>query len=136
MAEPKGRKKKRERDRERRRSGGTAGAQPDVEQPAVRAQVAREVQQAAVQPMPSPTARASGFVMALVTGLLAVVMIYNGFSGGASGLDLVMRVAAGGLLILLAVAVGMLVLSPDTVRRIVRRLADVVRRTLAPKKGT
>ncbi len=121
MPEQKGRKKKRERDRERRRPVGAGVAPPDIERAEVRAQVAREVQQANVQPMPSPTARASGFVLALVTGLLAVVMIYNGFSGGAGGLDLVMRIAAGVMLILLAAVVALLVVSPDTVRRIVRR---------------
>jgi hypothetical protein len=120
MPEQKGRKKKRERDRARRR-GGAAVAQPAVEPPAARAQIARGVQQASTQPMPSPTARATGFVIALITGLLAVVMIYNAFSGGAGGLDLVMRVVAGVLLILLALAVGVLVVSPDTMRRILRR---------------
>jgi len=131
MAEPKGRKKKRERERERRRSGGSAVPQVDVEEPAVtksaqdlswrRVEVAREVQQGVVQPMPSPTARASGFALALVTGLLAVVMIYNGVTGDAGGLDLVMRIVAGALLILLATVVAVLVVSPDTVRRVLWR---------------
>ncbi|MBI5287446.1 MAG: hypothetical protein HY873_00570 [Chloroflexi bacterium] len=126
MAEPKGRKKKRERERRRSGAPAAAVAQFDVDEAEVRAQVARQVQQtsveqAEVRPMPSPTARASGFVLALVTGLLAVVMIYNGATGDAGGLDLVMRVVAGALLILLATVVAVLVLSPDTVRRIVWR---------------
>lgn len=131
MPEPKGRKNKRDRDKERRRTrapGSTADAPPEDEagEAGARRNTARRVQEATVAqavalPMPSPTARVTGVMLALITALLAATMVYNGVTGDAAGIDLAFRVAAGAFLILLAATIALLSLSPNTVRRLVRR---------------
>ena len=133
MPEPKGRKNKRDRDRERRRSrvsGSTSVElsedEDPVEEAGVRRNTARRVQEATVAqavalPMPSPTARVTGVMLALVTALLAATMVYNGITGGAGGIDLAFRVGAGAFLILLAAVITLLSLSPNTVRRLILR---------------
>jgi|CXWL01.1.fsa_nt_gi hypothetical protein len=133
MPEPKGRKNKRDRDRDRRRSrppveGGADGppADEDSAEAGVRRNTARRVQEATVAqavalPMPSPTARVTGVMLALITALLAATMVYNGVTGDAAGIDLAFRVGAGAFLILLAAAITLLSLSPNTVRRLIRR---------------
>lgn len=91
----------------------------------VRRNTARRVQEATVQavalPMPSSTARVTGVMLALITGFLAATMVYNGIKGDASGIDLAGRLAAGAFLILLAAAIALLSLSPNTVRRLILR---------------
>ena len=125
MPEPKGRKKRRERDRERRRTreGRYLDADVDAEDEA-------DTQPASVRPaqpqqpepkMPSPTARFTGFIVAVVTAFLAFVMIYGAFGSDELGtIDKSLRIVAGGLLVLLAVFVGFLSLAPETFRDIIQ----------------
>ncbi len=70
--------------------------------------------------LPSPTARATGFMIALVTAFLAVVMIKDALTH-ASGASAAIQVVGGLLLVLLALAVGALVLVPGRVRALFRR---------------
>ena len=132
MPEPKGRKNKRDRDRERRRNrlpGSTADASAEENlegEAGVGRNTARRVQEATVAqavalPMPSPTARVTGVMLALVTALLAATMVYNGITGDAAGIDLAFRIGAGAFLILLAAVITLLSLSPNTVRRLILR---------------
>lgn len=72
-------------------------------------------------PLPSTTARATGFILAVVTAFLAVVMVYEAASGSSSGIDAALRMAAGGALVALAVVVGVLSVAPAMVRDWFRR---------------
>lgn len=63
----------------------------------------------------------TGFMLAVVTAFLAVVMVYQAASGGASGIDAALRIAAGGALVALAVVVGLLSIAPGQVRDWFRR---------------
>jgi hypothetical protein len=121
MPQQRGRKNKRERIRERRRDR-VAVAQPPEPDATGATTEARAVQQTTVhQPLPSPTARVSGVMIAIITFAIAGVMVYNGATGDNAGIDSAMRIVAGVLLILLAIAVAVLSASPDTVRRLLRR---------------
>ncbi len=116
MPEQKGRKKKqRERDRRPRDDGAPA---PDAPPAAPRP----SSQPTAAAPMPSMTARATGFLVAAFTAFLAVLMIYNAVtSDDASAPDAAIRIFIGTLLVLLAIFVGALVLAPAQIRDFVSR---------------
>ncbi len=69
----------------------------------------------AQQRLPSPTARATGFLIALITAFLGALLIegaVTGMSGGAAAGQIV----GGALLIALAVFVAALVLFPAWIR--------------------
>lgn len=113
MPEQKGRKR---RPRERRR-----GPRPVEEQREAAGPEAGPKVSATPQPspgVPSPTARATGFLIAVITLFLAVMMIID--APDAGGIEAVIRAVVGVALVLVAVAVGVLVLFPEQVRRRVR----------------
>ena len=126
MPEQKGRRRKRERRRgDRGQRTGDSGVDDDessVTAPMVPAQPARLGSAASTQRdrLPSPTSRATGFMIALVTAIIAGGMLYNAATE-ASGVDTVLRGAAGAALMLLALGVGVLSLAPGAVRSWVRR---------------
>jgi len=64
--------------------------------------------------MPSTTARATGFLIAVVTAFLAALIVKD--SGGSPG-----EIVLGVLLFALAVVVGALVLVPGRIRTLLRR---------------
>jgi hypothetical protein len=113
MPEPRGRKK-RPRDRRDRRRDRT-GTPEAPASPPPQAATARRIIRQAEPGLPSPTARATGFLIAIVTGFVAAVMLFNALSD-ASGGEAVARVIGGALLILLAAAVAVACLWPAAVR--------------------
>lgn len=123
MPEPKGRKHKRDRDRSRRRSRSDAApidSTPTATlppSPQARSQPARSQ-----QPVPPASTRATGVMLAFVTAIGAVWVIYNAVSGDRTGADLVGRIAAGVFLFVVVVVVGVLSLAPEVARRVLRRL--------------
>ena len=112
MPEPKGRRRRgRQRERVRvRRPDAAAGRAPNADDRP------RTASPTTVRPgaAPSPAARATGLVLAVVTAFLAGLLIKD--SGGS-----VTAIVAGALLILLAVAVAVLVVAPGRVRALLRR---------------
>jgi hypothetical protein len=70
--------------------------------------------------LPSTTARATGFIIALVTAFGAILMVRNGLASG--GVNAVAGVAVGLALVIVAVAVAALVLIPERIARLMRRL--------------
>jgi predicted lipid-binding transport protein (Tim44 family) len=86
----------------------------------VSARGATRTRSAAPSGVPSPTARASGFVIALVTAFLGGLLVEEAI-GGMSGAAAVGQVIGGLLLIALAVFVGVLVLFPAYVRDVIAR---------------
>jgi len=82
--------------------------------------VQRGTVNAAGQPMPGSMARASGALLAIVTGFLALMMVWNGF-GAETPADGIPRIVAGVLLVLLAIVVGVLSVAPEFVRGLIQR---------------
>lgn len=121
MPERKGRKRR--SSRERRRDRDVTAQAPAIEAPEPRAATPSVARRAVPSggPLPSRTARVTGFMLAVVTAFLAVVMVYQAASGGSSGIDAALRIAAGGALVALAVVVGLLSLAPGQVRDWFRR---------------
>lgn len=122
MPEPRGRKKGRNHER-RRDGGGTSGGPPRPigEEAAASPKTVGTASSALVEPrMPSPFARATGALLAIITGVLAVYMVINGLSAESAGAGVV-RVVAGVLLVLLAMVVGVLSVAPEVVRAMVWR---------------
>jgi len=116
MPEPRGRKKRPRDRRERRDRRRERGGEPEATAPQpAQAPAARRVIRQADAGLPSPTARATGFLIALVTAFVASVMLFNAVSD-ASGGEAVARVVGGALLILLAAAVAVACLWPAAVR--------------------
>jgi hypothetical protein len=70
--------------------------------------------------VPSNTARATGVAIAAITVFLAVMLIADASGAGRSTIDVVARLAAGGFLVLLGIAVGVLSLFPAQLRRMIR----------------
>ncbi len=70
--------------------------------------------------VPSNTARATGFAIAVITAFLAISLIADAFSGDRPTIDVALRLAAGVFLVLLGVAVGALSLFPAQIRRRIR----------------
>ncbi len=120
MPDPRGRKRRgRQRTRAERAGAPPAAAEASAAAPPVQP---RRAGASAPPPsrLPSPTARATGFMIALVTASLAVVMIKDAVTR-ASGASAATQVVGGLLLLLLALAVGALVLVPGRVRGLFRR---------------
>ncbi len=69
-------------------------------------------------PLPSPTARASGLLIAVITAFFAVLVLRDGLTGDHTTIDATLRIFAGVSLIALSLAVGVLVLAPEVVRRL------------------
>jgi hypothetical protein len=106
MPRKKGRK---HRPRDRRESGA-----PEPQQAVAPPTPRRSPSDAA---MPSATARATGFMIAVITAFLAVLTIADAFTSDRSQVDATLRIVAGVLLVLLAIVVGVLVLFPAQIRR-------------------
>ena len=70
--------------------------------------------------VPSNTARATGFAIAVVTVFLAILMIADAFVADRETADAVVRGMTGAFLALLGVVIGVLSLFPAQVRRLVR----------------
>lgn len=114
----KGRRNRRERERERRRSRtGVAdrGGEQDSDEIADAPPVTRLTAPAPVEG-PSPFARSTGFLIALITFCGAAVMIYDGFSGDYKGIDQSARVIGGGFMLGVALLVAALLLFPMQIR--------------------
>jgi hypothetical protein len=117
MPERKGRKRKPARERTRGGAAPQAGAAIiDDTRARNAAPVAKRRAPANNAPLPSSVARATGLMLAVVTAVLATLMVYQAATGDASGLDAVLRVGAGVLLVILAVVVGVLSAVPAMVR--------------------
>ena len=125
MPDPRGRRRGRQRERARKSRAEIApavapkvppaGAGDDAPAPEPLATTPRRVRGAMpAGATPSPTARATGMMLAVVTAFLAGLLIKD--SGGS-----VTAIIAGVLLILLAVAVAVLVAAPGRVRTLLRR---------------
>ena len=113
MPEKRGRKR---RQRDRREPA----AAPEID-----AAVAASVtpQRRATMPaaaVPSNTARATGFAIAVITMFLAIMLISDAFAADRTAVDVVARLAAGVFLVLLGIAVGALSLFPAQLRRLIR----------------
>jgi hypothetical protein len=128
MPQGKGRKKGRNRERRERssESSGTTGeAGEDVSGDATGAgPEARTVQQAnvqAAQPMPSSMARATGVMLAAVTGIVGAYVLWNGLSDSSASAGAA-RIVVGFLVLLLAAVVGVLSLAPELVVSVARRM--------------
>jgi CDP-diglyceride synthetase len=70
--------------------------------------------------MPSPTARVSGAMLAMITAVVAMVVLWNGFAAESAG-EAIPRVVGGLLLVLLVVVLAMLSLAPEIVVRLFAR---------------
>jgi hypothetical protein len=124
MPERKGRKR---RPRDRRRDREDAGARDPGG--ANSADEPREVRPAPVAarrathqaPLPSATARSTGFMIAVVTAFIAAVMIQGAISGNHSAIDATVRIVAGVLLVALSIVVAVLCLAPRLVRDLLAR---------------
>lgn len=120
MPQQKGRKHKRPRDRERQRSSDPPATSERGPAPPAPPSPSRAP---GGQPaLPSTTARSTGFLVAIFTAALAVLMIYNAItSGDSSAPDAALRIFVGTLLVLLALFVGALVLFPARIRDFLSR---------------
>ena len=72
-------------------------------------------------PLPSTFARVTGLILAVVTGVLAIGMVYQGATGDAGSIDQIGRMVAGVLLVGLAIVVGVLSVVPAMVRDFFQR---------------
>ena len=110
MPDRKGRKRRPTRDhRPRDAAPARASAPAPRTRPATRRDPA----------VPSNTARATGFAIAVVTIFLSILTIKEGLDADSS-IDVITRVVIGGLLVLVGVVVAALSLFPAQVRRMVR----------------
>jgi hypothetical protein len=84
---------------------------------------ARSIQQATVQaaqPMPSSMARATGVILAVVTGIVGAYVLWNGLSAESASAG-APRMVVGVLVLVLALVVGVLSLAPELVVSLARR---------------
>jgi hypothetical protein len=110
MPEKRGRKRRR---RER-------GAGPHAETTS-NTEAATAVRAASAQPaVPSNTARATGFAIAVITVFLAILTVADAFAADRAAVDATVRAIVGAFLVLLGIVVGVLSLFPAQVRRMVR----------------
>ena len=72
-------------------------------------------------PLPSLRIRYAGFALALITVMIAAFTIADAVSGDLSGIELVIRVATGIALGVLAFVIAALALVPERVRAWLRR---------------
>lgn len=124
MPERKGRRRRpQERRREARRSesyGDIPRETPPSARPAVSPRAGQR-RVASAPPAPSPTARATGFIIAVVTAFLAILLIRDAFVGDRATSDVIARMLAGMLLVALATFIGALLLFPAWFRERWRR---------------
>jgi hypothetical protein len=71
--------------------------------------------------MPSPSARATGFVIGVITAALGGFLIWESATSGDAGLDLMLRGILGVFLVGVGVVVGALCIAPMSTRRLFRR---------------
>lgn len=116
MPERKGRKR---RPTDRRRGEGApveaAAHEGTAETPSF---TSRQITPPNQPPLPSPTARASGLLIAVITAFFAILILRDGLTGDYAAIDATLRIVAGVSLIALSLAVGVLVLAPEVVRRL------------------
>ena len=132
MPEQKGRKRKRQRERHVRPGGaGDATAQEDGAETSrddaapARARravqpPASNVQHPATAPLPGRGVRLAGVAVGIVTAAFGVGLFYSAIIS-ESGIDLVLRLVGGVILLALAVALGALALIPGAIRDFVQR---------------
>ena len=118
----KGRKKGRNQERRRESGSAAVGAPRPIREPATASpKTARTGQSPVDEPrMPSPFSRATGALLAIITGALAVYMVTNGLTADSAGAGAA-RVVTGALLVLLAIVVGVLSVAPEFVLKQVWR---------------
>lgn len=125
MPDRKGRRRRpHDRRRDERRAAAEAhGDAPRVAPPPARAVASPRAPQrrAAAAPAPSPTARATGFIIAVVTAFLAILLIRDAFVGDRATPDVVARIVAGAFLVAMAAFIGALLLFPSWFRERWRR---------------
>lgn len=109
-------KRRKRRQRERARSGTTSATAPH----APSGSRTRPAPSPGPMPLPSTTARATGFILAVITAFLAALLIVNAVRGETGG-TAVTEVIGGALLILIAVIVAALVAIPEQIRRWLHR---------------
>jgi len=119
MPERKGRKR-RPADR-RRGDGAPVDASPGERAPETAPTPSRQTPPSNQPPLPSPTARASGLLIAVITAFFAVLVLRDGLTEDHTAIDATLRIFAGISLILLSLAVGALVLFPEVVRGLLAR---------------
>ena len=122
MPERKGRKRRPTRERRRDRDVPGQAVATDAE-PKSNGGPPPDSRRAAASdgPLPSTTARVTGLMIAVLTAFLAILMMYEAATGDLSGIDAVLRIVAGVMLVALAVVVGLLSLAPGQVRNWLRR---------------
>jgi hypothetical protein len=116
MPERKGRKR---RNRDRRKSGDNAANTSTT--PALTPANARHVPAAQ---LPSRNARLSGLAIAVVTVVLAVMLMVGAFSSDRSTGEVITRAVLGAAMVGLAVFVGVLVAFPAQLRDYFQRRRD------------
>ena len=118
MPEQKGRKRRpRDRRRDRETSTGSTGA--PVATPAAR-RAEQELPEGVR--LPSPTARITGLIIAVVTVFVAGLMIRDALGGGVSASEAAVRIVIAGFLLGLSFGVGALCIAPLWVRNVVLRV--------------
>lgn len=124
MPKSKGRKRGRNRERRERSGDDAPVVDDDAEDDATGAgPEARAVQQATVQaaqPMPTSFARATGVLLAVITGIVGAYVLWNGIQDESASAG-VARIVVGALVLLLALVVGVLSLAPELVASLARR---------------
>lgn len=114
------RKGRRRRARERRSAEPTAATPPPREDGAGTARTAQQRATARATPpplpLPSPTARATGFLLAVFTAFLAALMIRDALGADRSAVEATLRATIGVVLVLLSIAVATLCVAPSWVR--------------------
>ena len=126
MPERRGRRH-RNRDRRQRVTGEDAAAQPQpptAQTTPVAAKAPTRGAQTNDGALPSRNARMSGFVIALVTAFLAILLIADAASGDHSSAETAIRAIAGVALVALAAFVAALVLFPAQIRDFLQRRYD------------
>lgn len=111
MPEKRGRRR-RVRDRRARGESSSSAIEPAVEPVRAASRGRSDV--------PSNTARATGFGIAVITVFLAILTIADAFTGERATVDATVRVAVGLFLVVLGVVVGALSLFPAQIRRMIR----------------
>jgi hypothetical protein len=109
----KGRKRRQER-RSREHAGTATPSYPAVQPRTVSAVTS------AAQPLPSKSARFTGLMIAVITAILSILLIAEAAGSGATSVDGVTRIVAGGLMVLIALVVGVLSVFPAQIARLVR----------------
>jgi hypothetical protein len=116
MPQQKGRKH-RQKERRHARTGSDDAAPPGATTPKQPARASQQLPDGVR--LPSATARATGFMVAIVTAIVAVLMMLGALGGG--GAEAIVRLLVAVFLLGLAAAVGALCLAPLWVRSLIVR---------------